>query len=110
MRSVGWLRVTGLGVALIVVGCGSTPDDNGGIRAGNSPGGRAITGSGGSSSQLGGNPSSFGNGTPNVTGLGSGGAAQMNDDSCGRTDITATRVTPTVMLVLDGSTSMEMMY
>jgi len=91
--------------------CGGDSDPGGG-RVGDSPTGAAgyggaaasTSGSGGAAGLVVDNPNG-GVGAP-VGGMGGAGG----DEMCAGVQITASRILPTVMLVVDGSTSMEMGY
>ena len=103
MRYVGWWRA-GL-AAVLVSGCGSSGNDTP-IRDPNAPGGRMTGGSGSGSNTTPGGAFGNPNGKPSSSPM-----MIVNDEStCARTDVTATRVVPNVMLLLDGSGSMETCY
>jgi hypothetical protein len=109
MRYLGWSAV--VAAALVASGCGSSGDDDGSGtgRNGNGGPGRMITGSGGSTSPKGGGLFGNPNGAPT---MGASGSQVPNEDdiTCAKSHITATRVIPTVMLLLDGSQSMTACY
>jgi hypothetical protein len=95
-------------LTVLAAACGADPSDSGsGGRGSTDPFGNSQQGSGSAAST----PGGFGNpnGTP-ASMAGSSSSMVGGTNSCARADVTATRVTPSVMLVVDGSTSMEMAY
>jgi hypothetical protein len=97
--------------ALLANGCGSSAgddDSSSGRRPGGGGTGQMIKGSGGSGFAPGGGV--FGNPSGTPTGAGGTRVANPDDVTCAKSHITATRVVPTVLLLLDGSSSMENCY
>ena len=108
----GWSRMTA--ALLVVAGCAADPSTesgprNGGAvnpgalagRTGGAPSGSSGTGGAGF---LGDNPTGRPMEAPMVV------TNPLFDPSCASTNVRANRILPTVMLVVDGSTSMEMPY
>jgi hypothetical protein len=107
MRIERWLQVAGGLTLLCLSACGSDTSGNDN-RNFNGPGG-TRSGSGGSSSGGAGNPVFSNPNAPINTG---GGGKYVNQDevTCGKSDLHASRILPSVMLVVDGSSSMQSGY
>src|SRR5262245_41716112 len=108
MRIERWLQLTG-GVTMLCLSaaCGSSSESGDGRNQGPgvaNHGGGPTSGGAGNSNPVFSNPNA-----PINTGTG-GKFVNQDEVTCGKSDLNVSRIMPSVMLVVDGSQSMEMMY